>query len=134
MSLLTQFTYSRARFLNRLRPTAGNLKWWKILEANITWRFPFLGKYYWDFLIFFFILFSRRMYYFAKHYIPGKSIREILTKISNFLRFNSIEDVYPNKNITLRIRLYIPARNCARERGFCCLGRVKTIWDEHFWK
>lgn len=53
---------------------------------------------------------------------PGQSLKEIL----KFLRFNSLEDVYPNLDIALRISLCIPATNCAGERSFSCLRRVKN--------
>lgn len=53
---------------------------------------------------------------------PEKSLKEIL----KFLRCNSLEDVYPNLDIALRISLCIPATNCAGERSFSCLRRVKN--------
>ena len=53
---------------------------------------------------------------------PGKSLQEIL----KFLILNSLEDAYPNLDIALRISLCIPATNCAGERSFSCLRRVKN--------
>lgn len=49
-----------------------------------------------------------------------------LQGISNYLRYHSLEDVYPNVDIALRICLSIPATNCSGERSFSCLKRVKN--------
>lgn len=72
--------------------------------------------------------FSEECIHFQKHCAVGieKPPRKSLQEILKFLRFNSLEEVYPNVDIALRISLCIPATNCAGERSFSCLRRVKN--------
>lgn len=66
--------------------------------------------------------------HFQKHCALGidHPSEKSLEGISNFLRKNSLHEVYPNLDIAIRICLCIPATNCAGERSFSCLRRVKN--------
>ncbi|XP_046674775.1 zinc finger MYM-type protein 1-like [Homalodisca vitripennis] len=66
--------------------------------------------------------------HFQKHCAVGMDnpSDKTLEGISTFLRKNSLHDVYPNLDIAVRISLCIPATNCAGERSFSCLRRVKN--------
>lgn len=68
--------------------------------------------------------------HFQKHCMAGTGMEnpseKSLQGISKFLRSHSLEDVYPNLDIALRICLCIPATNCAGERSFSCLRRIKN--------
>lgn len=66
--------------------------------------------------------------HFKKHCAVGLThpSEKSLEGISKFLKNNSLQDVYPNLDIAIRISLCIPATNCAGERSFSCLRRVKN--------
>lgn len=65
--------------------------------------------------------------HFQAHCIAGlTNDHHSLQGLSKFLRYHSLEDVYPNINIALRICLSIPATNCVGERSFSCLRRIKN--------
>ncbi|KAG5896563.1 hypothetical protein JTB14_010392 [Gonioctena quinquepunctata] len=66
--------------------------------------------------------------HFQKHCAVGidHPSDESLEGISKFLKRNSLQDVYPNLDIAVRISLCIPATNCAGVRSFSCLRRVKN--------
>ncbi|CAH1103040.1 unnamed protein product [Psylliodes chrysocephalus] len=49
-----------------------------------------------------------------------------LQSLSSFLRKQSLQNVYPNLDIALRMALCTPATNCSGERSFSCLKRVKN--------
>ncbi|XP_051155178.1 zinc finger MYM-type protein 1-like [Leptopilina boulardi] len=49
-----------------------------------------------------------------------------LSSLLKFLRNRSLQNIYPNLDIALRIAVCIPATNCSGERSFSCLKRVKN--------
>lgn len=49
-----------------------------------------------------------------------------LQSLSSFLRKQSLQNVYPNLDIALRMALCTPATNCSGERSLSCPKRVKN--------